>query len=1047
MTQTKPSSRGRWLKRLAVALFLYAFIGFLILPAVIKWQLRQQLPRFTQRNASVASVRVNPFALSLGLRDFALTEPDGTTFVSFSNLYVNFQPVASILNRAWTFDEVQLGSPYGYVALLTNGQLNFANMFTNAPATNPPPAAGNKPVPAALVRSIAITNGTLALADDYRARPFRTRFEPIDVRLTNFTTRPRTGSPYSFTASTGEGEYFRWSGDVHAFPPASNGRFELGGIDLKKYGTYVGEFTRLEVRDGKVRIGASYAFALETNGLELTVTNAGLAVTNLQVFAPGASNALVAVPSFVIRGASADLQQRTVRVQAVETAGGSLVARRFRDGSLELIQLAAPPTNRGPSILNPPPAAGKPAPPAPAATGAAKPWSVVVDTVAVADYATEIHDEQPPRPVKLVVDQMGLTVKGLSLASNAPISVQFATRVNKTGGVKIGAEGSVLPVALTVDVDVNSIGLPVVQPYLEQQQLKLALTSGSVSTKGRAAVALAGTNPPAISFAGDVVVNDLAVSDQVAFQDLIRWKQVAVRGIDFVLSPMSVKVRELACDSLAASVVVGTNKQLAVLAALPARTNAPAAPVAATPPAAPGDSLLPFPVQLDLLALTNASIHFADLSIDPHCRVAVQQFGGTVRGLSSAMNSVAEVDISGRVNESAPFSIAGRVNPLVRDLLVDMVISNRNTELTGFTPYMEKFAGHPLVKGKLSVGLKYSVQKQALEAQNVIFIDQLTLGAKNASPDATTLPVKLGVALLKDRNGRIELDVPVKGRLDDPKFRVLPVIMQVVRNLLLKAATSPFSMLGALVGGGEELSFIEFAPGQSVIGAEELLKVDKLGKALGERPALNLEILGSADEPIDRAALAWAKYEGELQALRRVGRGGQPDAAEEAGPLKLADYERLIRTAYTKAFQRDLPLPVTITNAAGVVVTNSLPSVPRAGAFKGAEAQIARAAAKPPAKETNAVAAIADPRAMTRPATLPALRADEPVLAVMEMELLQRVTVSAAELNELKQARAQSVQRALLKTEKVTADRLFILAPLPGGAAVKGQSRVNLSLN
>jgi len=609
----------------------------------------------------------------------------------------------------------------------------------------------------------------------------------------------------------------------------------------------------------------------------------------------------------------------------------------------------------------------------------------------------------------------------------------------------------VLPVAMDVDLDVGTIDFRPFQPYVEQQQVKLSFNSGNVSTKGRASVALGESNQLSAKFAGDVVLDDVAVIDQIAFQDFIHWKQVAVRGIDFVLSPMSVKVHELACNDLVTSVVMDTNKQLTVLAVLPpAKTNAAPVPAPAPKPAGePPASPLPFPVQLDLLALTNMSIQLRDLSIEPNCRFDVQQFSGTVRGLSSALNTAADVDIHGRVNESAPFSVVGKINPLVRDLLVDLVITNKNTELTAFTPYMEKFGGYELKKGKFTIGLRSDVKQQVLDAEVLVFIDQLTLGAASKSTNATKLPVKLGVALLKDRNGRIEFDVPVKGRLDDPKFKVGPIIWQVVLNLLTKAATSPFSLLGALVGGGEELSFVEFAPGRSVIGEAETNKIDKLAKALYQRPALNLEVTGSADATKDQAALAWLKLERELKSARMSELAGKDGAPTSTGAVKLEkrDYERLLKAQYKKVFNRDRPLPVAVTNALTGTITNVAAPVLRKEQRKGAEVQVARDANKPAAKETNVVSTAIDPRIPTRPASLPALDADDELRAQMEAELHTHFAASAEEMRALMQERAQSVQRALLQTEKVTSDRLFILAPPAGDAASKGQSRVNLSLN
>ena len=91
--------------------------------------------------------------------------------------------------------------------------------------------------------------------------------------------------------------------------------------------------------------------------------------------------------------------------------------------------------------------------------------------------------------------------------------------------------------------------------------------------------------------------------------------------------------------------------------------------------------------------------------------------------------------------------------------------------------------------------------------------------------------MNLAIKLLKDRHGRIKLDVPLTGRLDDPKFRVGPIIWGVVVNLIEKAATSPFSLLGAAFGGGDELSFVaDFPPGQAAVPDSQTNKLEILAK-------------------------------------------------------------------------------------------------------------------------------------------------------------------------------------------------------------------------
>ena len=217
-------------------------------------------------------------------------------------------------------------------------------------------------------------------------------------------------------------------------------------------------------------------------------------------------------------------------------------------------------------------------------------------------------------------------------------------------------------------------------------------------------------------------------------------------------------------------------------------------------------------------------------------------------------------------------------------MFVDLAITNANTQLTPLTGYLEKYGGYPLKKGRVSTSLRYHIEGKALQAENKIQVDQLTLGARNNSPDATSLPLKLGVALLKDSNGRIELDVPVSGRLDDPEFSLGPIVLKIIVNMIVKAAASPFKLLGALVGGGgDELSFVEFTPGTTNLVEGELDKLGKLTAALAKRPALNLEIEGAIDPESDRDALAKQKLREQLKAKRLqelTAKGRAPESVE-----------------------------------------------------------------------------------------------------------------------------------------------------------------------
>jgi hypothetical protein len=247
--------------------------------------------------------------------------------------------------------------------------------------------------------------------------------------------------------------------------------------------------------------------------------------------------------------------------------------------------------------------------------------------------------------------------------------------------------------------------------------------------------------------------------------------------------------------------------------------------------------------------------------------------------------------------------IAGTINPLSEDAFTDLTISLGGMDLTAQGPYSSKFVGYGLSKGKLSLDLKYRVSQKQLEAENKVVVDQLTFGEKVDSPDATSLPVMLAVALLKDRHGRIDIDLPIRGDLKDPDFKYGKAVLSVLLNLLTKIVASPFTLIGSLIPGGgdaEELQYLEFDPGSVAVVATELKKVEVIAKGLEERPGLRLEVTGTADPVRDRKVLAFQKLKAQLLARWQQGKSVSkgvdfPIAEEERAIKELFDQQRSLR--------------------------------------------------------------------------------------------------------------------------------------------------------
>ncbi len=1046
---TKKNTRWRWPIRIGFVLVCYALIGFLVVPAVIKSQLIKRLSVLTHRTVSVEKVHFNPFSLAIELIGFSLNETNGEAFASFDNFSANFNALSSISHLTWTFDTIHLEQPHLAIAHLKDGSFNFSNLLdTNSiPATNSTQAQNH--LPPVLVHSLSISNGAVMFADFARLMPFKKFITPINLSLTNFSTLKDGISPCAFQARTDSGELVSWRGSNVVNPPSSKGTFELEGLQLAKYYPYSHELGGLDVSNGILNVSADYQFASSSNGLALslsnlttglksldvrttdgrahlllgsfrsqttiefqtfeasnspsiTISNAAAMIGEVSLQTPADGETVFTLSSFTLTNARANMSSREAQVGLVHLSRGTVSIRQNKDGTINLL-----------SLLPQPSAQTKPA----ATSGQTNPFAVLLDEIVLDDFAVKVEDQTPAADAKFNLDKIHLQITGFSTASNAPIGVDASLRFQDTGTVTLKGKATLSPFSADAQIELSNLPLQCFEPYV-QEHAKLAITSGSLDLSGHARYAAPNSPDPAMSFNGSLSIEKLATTDDVLFKNFASWDSLHVNGIAIALSPDKFHADEVNLSGLKSSLLIGTNKESNLQTILsPQARKEPGIP-AKKPVPVPNRVSEPQPeITLGALTMENASLHFSDHSIEPNCVFDLQELGGKITGLSTSEDSTAGIDLKGKVDARSPFSISGKLNPLGKDLFLDMTVGFTNTDLSAFSPYAEKFVGRPLNKGKLSFGVHYSIQKKALKAANSFYVDQLSFGPKNTSQYATTIPVKLAVALLKDRQGRIELNVPVEGRLDDPQFAVGPIIWQVVGNLITKAVTSPFSLLGSMFGGGPELSFVQFNPGEFTLPAAETNKLNSLTKALEERPELTVELNGSVNPSGNRELIARGKLKRTIGALwiKEQTAAGKPAVPVGEVVLNPADYDRLLTRYYTEQ--------VKLTNFAK-------PQTPKVSESTPTHARV---------KKLQSDAATS--------ANSPQPGGSESRIAEMESRLSENIPVTESDLRGLMQKRAMAVQEYFLKTGKINADRIFITAPKPMSLESKGEDRVNLTLD
>ncbi|HSY17807.1 MAG TPA: DUF748 domain-containing protein [Candidatus Acidoferrales bacterium] len=1003
-------------------LLFYTVMGFLILPPIVRSIAVKQLSKQLDREVSIQQIKINPFALSTTVRGLLIKDKDGEPFLSWDEVYVNFQ-ISSLFTRAWTFKEISTSKPYVRVQMNKDYTFNFSDLITKFSTNAAPakPVAEGKPLVLHIGR-LHIGGAEAAYADFTTREPFKRVLGPLDITLDDFRTDPDNKNPYAFSGTTDAGERIAWSGFFYLSPLRSQGSLTLDKFTLNKYAPLYQDLVRFEVRDGSIGVHLNYRFELSGTNRVMQVKNTALALRNFKLGMPGDTNNVAELMHFAVTGASADLQSHEASVESILVNGGSLFLRRNQDQSVNVLEMAKPAetatnvpggivvllrsvTNAVAMLLQ-----------------STNQWRGTVQMVDVTNCDLHLEDLVNSRPARLDLSDIQFDAKNISNLAGTNLTADFSMRWNTNGLVKVQATAALLPPTAEIQMDVDQLNLGTLDPYLEPK-LNLYILGSKVGLHGKVNLTTPADGLPQVTFHGDAGLDGFHTVDGDLAEDLLKWDSLSFNGIDANLNPQTVAIKEILVDNLYARLVIETNKSINLLNALrmtnaPATNEVKAVATGGTVTNAP----LP-PVSVGVIIITNTQLSFTDRSLSPEVNLSIRDVNGSVAGLSTEQLQHAVVDLSAKVDGVGPATITGLINPLNQTATNDIKISLKDMDLTPASPYAGKFAGYRIAQGKLNLDLAYELVGKDLKSKNVITLDRFTFGEKVESPEATHLPVRLAIAILKDRDGKIVLDVPIDGRTDDPKFHVSKVVWGAIGNILEKVATSPFSLLGALVGGGgEELGYQDFAPGSASLTDDGKKKLDTLTKALHERPALGLEISGSVDAASDREGLERMALDSQIrmQVWRKLRKSEQATNSVDQVVLTPDDRAHWILKYYGEAVANGKITPE-------LIAANTNLAVFAAKVAAGKPTNI-KAATLLMNFDTKGSGNTNGPTYQSK--LVPPPDANEALL-------LATYPVSEGDLETLAAARAKAVQDYLLLGGQTEASRLFLKAS-QGGLRAEG---------
>jgi uncharacterized protein involved in outer membrane biogenesis len=871
---------------------LFGLVGVVGGPLLLRHVMTGPVAAALNRPVRVGGIGVNPYTLEVDLDQLQIGER-GTSqpFIEISHLRLKVS-WASLFRLALVVKELRVERPEMHLVRTADQRFNVSDLLDR-----PVPADKSRHPFRVAVFNLQINDGTLNIADHSGATPGVMALQGVHVELHNLRTTGQTPASLVIGAHLSGGGSVALKGRLDLTQSEVTSEVSLDQIDLPSLQDLAPSVLAARFTAGQLSAQANVQASFAAGQFNVRAEPATVSLDQVEWHPHGQRETPMAWTRLSASIAQVDWAARQVTVDEMRADGVRVLVQRERDGEVSLASLI-----RAPTLAMPP---------HPAAGASASAWHYRIASLAIDNSEARLEDAAARRRVELVVAPMHLHLTDLSSDLSQPIGLEFDGTLNRQGRVTI--TGTAVPALLQAKLRMatHELDLAALDPYVSDI-LTATIGSAALTMNGALDLAMA-RDEQHVSYRGDATLSHVHLLDRATSESILRWHSCRASDIDAEIGegPPKVRIGALALTDFDARVILNTNGRLNVLDILASPQPAPAS-LTRTQPASGGQmsatSSAPAPItarpidadiELGGMTLQGGHVTFTDNFIKPNYTADLSALAGTVGPFGTRATAPAAVALQGQVNGRAPIAINGSVNPLAPMAFVDLKAKADGVELTGLTPYSAKYTGYPIVKGTLTIDVHYLLDQGQLTADNRLFIDQFTFGDRVESHDATTLPVRLAVALLKNARGEIAVDVPVTGSLSDPQFSLSGVILDAFVNLIVKAVTSPFRLIASAFGTQEDLEYVEFAPGLATLTPGSQPKLATIAQALQDRPALQLDISGRVDPQFDREGLREAKLASLIRMRKIKDIGGHEDPARVQ--LTPEEYETYLTRVYKMA--------------------------------------------------------------------------------------------------------------------------------------------------
>jgi len=843
-----------WRFWIVLILLAYTLGGFFGAPWLLERMATKKVAEL-DRKLSFGDIKVNPFLLTLQMLDTKLHDSDGVLLFSYDDYFFDLQ-TSSLFRWAWTFREIRLSGLRVNWERFAPGDDRFGRLMDSFPADPEPKAeATSEGLPRLVIHLLQISQARVGLDDHMPQGNFSTELGPINIEVANLSTLPDQAGQQQVHIVTRAGGEIAWQGSLQLSPIESAGQVTIKGRIFADLDQYLALFTSAKLKGEGEDVAFSYHIEQAADKeINVTVQDFNASFNNWQLFLPNESEPLVNLPQLQIFDGKLRWPQQTLDLAKVTLLQPSLKLVMLADGSLNLDQLLAELANKETGEET-----GAESGAEANSSSSAKPWQLSIGQFGIEQATVQLDDLSTEPPARLGLQDINLAVSDISNQDAAILPLQASFSLASGGSGNFDGQAVVLPeFSSSGQFQLDGLQLQVAQPWLNSIA-RVTLNSGQLTLNGEVKT---GPEQPG-SYQGSVAISELDVSDNRQKEKLTGWKQLDIERVEVDLAANTVKTSEVKLDQPYGRFQIAADRStnldgLMIETATAANTNASAESTAQAVEIdeAADEVSEKLAITLAGFKIDDAGLDFSDLTLPLPFMAAIRSMDGTISTLATNSEESARVSLEGQVNEYGLARINGSLNAWSPESFTDIQMTFRNLEMERMTPYTIEFAGWEIAAGRMDLDLDYKINESQLHGTNDIVIRELTVGDKVESPSGASLPLKFAVALLKDSNGVIDVDLPVEGNLNDPSFKMSGIIWKAIGNLLLKVATAPFRLLGSLVGvDSEDFGTLQFSAGEVEISPPDREQLVKLAEAMRQRPELKLEVAGSYVVELDQPAL------------------------------------------------------------------------------------------------------------------------------------------------------------------------------------------------